>query len=61
MIIFYFYFAPPFPIDYWCIYENKNRCWIFNLNSRVDVVSFIDIGGSKYLDIDMILLYENLT
>ena len=37
------------------------RCWIFNLNSRVDVVRFIDTGVSKYLDNDMILLYENLT
>ena len=37
------------------------RCWIFNLNSRVDVVRFIDMGVSKYLDNNMILLYKNLT
>jgi hypothetical protein len=61
MIIFIYYFVPLFPIDTWCIYENRNRCWIFNLNSRVDVVRFIDMGVSKYLDNDIILLYENLT
>jgi len=67
---FYYYFVPLFPLILDVFMRTEIdvgfflfffRCWIFNLNSRVDVVRFIDMGVSKYLDNNMILLYKNLT